>query len=118
MELKRYSLLNPPAHRCDAVEAGNSLYVSGLVADDRGGSIQEQARQTLEKLDQVLSAAGTDKSMVIWANVWLQEIGDYDSFNQVWNSWIAPDSAPARACVGAALALPGAKVEIAVIAQK
>lgn len=118
MEPTRHFVLDPPPHRCDAAEAGNLVYVAGMTAYDHGGSIAEQARQTLDKVDAVLAAAGTDRAKLVWANVWLNDTGDYDAFNEVWNAWIIPGKGPARACVGANLALPGLKVEVAVVAAK
>lgn len=118
MELIRHSPLDPPPHRVDVVEAGGLVYVAGMTAFNRQGTIQEQARETLQKVDTALAAAGTDKSKLVWANVWLNDTSDYDAFNEVWNTWILPGKGPARACVGANLALPGLKVEVAVVAAK
>lgn len=118
MEPVRHFLLDPPVHRCDAAEVGNIVYIAGMTAYDRAGSLQAQARETMEKIDVALDAAGTDKSKLVWANVWLAETADYDAFNEVWNAWIVPGKGPARACVGADLMLPGLKVEIAVVAAR
>jgi enamine deaminase RidA (YjgF/YER057c/UK114 family) len=116
MNVLRRSPLDPPEHRCDAVVAGELVFVAGMTAYDRQGSLEKQARETLSKVDTALAAAGTDKSKLVWANVWLNDTDDYDAFNEVWNAWIVPGQGPARACVGANLALPGLKVEVAVVA--
>lgn len=118
MEPIRYSVLDPPPHRCDAVEAGGLVYLAGMTAYDRQAPLQQQARETLEKVDIALAAAGTDNEHLVWANIWLNDTLDYDAFNEVWNAWIQPGKGPARACVGATLALPGLRVEIAVVAAK
>lgn len=116
----RHSPLDPPPHRVDAVEAGGLLFVSGLTAGmtarDREKSLKVQTRQTLDRIDRVLAAAGTDKSRLVWASVWLNDTDDYEAFNELWNAWIVSYQRPARACIGANLAPTGVKVEIAVVA--
>lgn len=120
LSITRYSPLSPPPHRCDAVEAGGMVYVSGISAydGDMSAVIREQTIHTLEKLDKVLTAAGTSKLRLVWANVWLADTADFEGFNEVWKGWINSADAPARACVGAKLMIPGLRVEIAVVAAK
>ena len=52
------------------------------------------------------------------ANIWLTDIGTFQEMNAVWDAWVSPGNAPARATVEAKLAAPAFKVEIAVIAAK
>jgi enamine deaminase RidA (YjgF/YER057c/UK114 family) len=118
MEPVRHFVLDPPPHRCDVAEVGNIVYVAGMTAYDRQAPLDQQARETMTKIDIALQAAGTDKSKLVWANVWLADTADYDAFNEVWNAWIVPGKGPARACVRADLMLEGLKVEIAVVAAK
>lgn len=94
---------------------GGLLYMSGQVPDDLTVGIQEQTKQVLAKVDAILAAAGSDKSQILTANVWLPNIGDFASFNEIWDAWV-PQPGPARACVESRLAHPGIKVEIGLIA--
>lgn len=96
---------------------GDTVYTAGQVAlDARGQSVTEQTRNILDRLDRLLAQAGTDKTRLLSAAIWLSDIGGYDEMNAVWDAWVAPGHAPARACVESRLAAPGYDVEIGVIA--
>lgn len=99
-----------------AVKHGDTVYLAGQIADDAEADIEDQTRQILSKIDRLLADAGTDKSKLISANIWLTDMKDFAAMNMVWDAWVAEGQAPARACVGAPLALSGLKVEIAAIA--
>lgn len=100
-----------------AVVHGGLVYLAGQVADDpRDKSVPEQAASVLEKIDRLLAKAGTDKSKLLQAQVWLTDMAHFQAFNQVWDNWVAPGQPPARACVQAALATPDYRVEVMVIA--
>lgn len=96
---------------------GNTVYLAGQVAFDKPGtSVAEQTRNILERIDRYLLRAGTGKSKILTATVWLANIADFDEMNSVWDSWVVPANAPARACVEAKLAAPQFTVEIMVTA--
>ncbi|MEP9352586.1 RidA family protein [Xanthobacter sp. KR7-65] len=95
---------------------GGFVFVSGQVPDDVSTGVEDQALQVLAKIDAILAEAGTDKARILTATVWLPAIGDFAAFNTVWDAWVAPGAAPARACVESRLAHPGIKVEIGCIA--
>ncbi|WP_020187594.1 RidA family protein [Methylopila sp. 73B] len=95
---------------------GGLVYVSGQVPDDLSVDVVEQTRQVLAKIDAILAEAGTDKSRILSAMVWLPAIGDFGAFNTVWDAWVAPGAGPARACVESRLADPAIKVEVGCIA--
>ncbi|WP_269932979.1 RidA family protein [Aminobacter sp. HY435] len=100
-----------------AVVHGNTVYVSGQVALDAGGeSVTAQTRNILDRIDAVLAKAGTDKTRVLSASIWLADIASFAEMNAVWDAWVATDNAPARATVESKLAAPQFTVEIAVIA--
>lgn len=99
-----------------AVIYGNTVYLAGQVADDPVPSVAEQTRQVLARIDRLLAEAGTDKSRLLSANVWLADISRFDEMNAVWDAWVAPGDTPARATVQSALARPANLVEIMVIA--
>lgn len=94
---------------------GGLVYLSGQVPDDLSVGIQEQTKQVLAKIDGLLKEAGSDKTRILTATVWLPNIADFARFNEIWDAWV-PQPGPARACVEARLAYPDIKVEIGVIA--
>ena len=95
------------------------VYISGQVAFDAPWqSLEAQTRNMLEYIDKHLKTAGTDKSKVLMANIWLSDIRGYDTFNEIWDAWVDPDNTPARATVESRLALPQYIIEMSVIAAK
>ena len=101
-----------------AVVHGDTVYLAGQVADDPVPSVTEQTRQVLAKIDQLLKSAGTDKTRILSANIWLADIGGFAEMNAVWDKWVAAGHTPARATVEAALARPDYLVEIMVVAAR
>jgi enamine deaminase RidA (YjgF/YER057c/UK114 family) len=103
-------------HRSDAVIHRGVVHVSGAIPSDVSQDIRGQTAQVLAELDRRLAAAGTDKSKLLSATIWLVDVNrDVQALNEVWNAWLVPGREPARATVGAELQL-GAGLEIAVIA--
>ncbi len=98
--------------------SGTMVVLAGLVADDMSGDIAAQTADVLGKIDCYLAEAGTGKSRVTHAYIWLPDIGDFAAMNAVYDQWVSPGNAPARACVEAKLADPRLKVEIQVFAHK
>jgi enamine deaminase RidA (YjgF/YER057c/UK114 family) len=96
---------------------GNLVFCSGIVADDKSLPIKRQTEQVLRKIDAILAAAGTDKSRLLSATVYLADAELRDEMNDAWMAWIDKKNLPARAAVGAALT-PGTLVEIMVTAAK
>src|SRR5262249_6804167 len=82
------------------------------------GNVKVQTRQVLDRIDQFLQMAGTDKSKLLVAQVWLADRCDFDDHNALWNDWVDRQNPPVRACVGAPLWHPGVRVEIMVTAAK
>lgn len=102
-----------------AVVHGDTVYLAGQVAQQAiGASVTEQTREILAIIDGLLVKAGTDKTKLLSASIWLTDIATFGEMNAVWDSWVAPGCAPARATVEARLATPQFKVEIAVIAAR
>ena len=98
---------------------GDTVYLAGQVAlGAPGESVADQTRAILGQIDSLLAEAGTDKSKILSANIWLTDIGTWSQMNEVWDAWVAPGSTPARATVEAKLANPALKVEIMVQAAK
>ena len=95
---------------------GDTIYLAGQVAKDRAADITEQTQQVLDKIDALLAEAGTDKTKILSAQVWISSIGHFAAMNEVWDAWIPEGNAPARACIEARLASPDLLVEAGIIA--
>ncbi|MCP4486801.1 MAG: RidA family protein [Gammaproteobacteria bacterium] len=95
---------------------GNTIYLAGQVAKDSTSNITEQTKQVLDKVDALLAEAGSDKSKILSAQIWIANIGHFAAMNEAWDSWVAEGNAPARACIEARLASPDLLVEVGIIA--
>ena len=93
-----------------------TVYLAGFTADDPNLPIQGQTRQVLHKIDRYLAMAGTDKSQLLTAQIWLADIAMWADMNTVWDAWVVPGHTPARATVQAKLAGPTHLIEIMVVA--
>lgn len=96
----------------------DTVYLAGVVAEHPIPDVAAQTGQILDKIDQYLQEAGTDKSKILMATIWLADARYYDEMNSVWDKWVAAGNAPARACVEAKLANTKYLVEIRVVAAK
>jgi enamine deaminase RidA (YjgF/YER057c/UK114 family) len=110
--------VNTNSRMSQVVIHGDTVYLAGQVADDATADVKEQTRQVLSKVEKLLSDAGSDTSKMLSATIWLTDIGDFAAMNEIWDGWVPANAAPARACVEAALAFEGLKVEVGVIAAK
>ena len=99
-----------------AVVHGNTVYLAGQVADNPSMDVAGQTRQILASIDKLLAAAGSDKTRILSATIYLAEISTFAQMNSAWDAWVPQGHAPARATVEAKLAAPPYKVEIQVIA--
>ncbi|MFI5444335.1 RidA family protein [Polaromonas sp. UC242_47] len=104
------------ARRSRAVVHAGTVYLAGQVADDKAASIAEQTRQALAKVDDMLARAGTDKSRLLSAQIWLSTMDDFDGMNAIWDAWVVPGKTPTRCCGKVELADPALRVEIVVTA--
>ena len=102
-----------------AVTHGGTVYLAGIVADSpKGKSVAEQTKNILSQIDGFLALAGTDKTKLLSANIWITDMANFAEMNSVWDSWVSPGNTPARATVEAKLASPDYKVEIMVVAAR
>ena len=101
-----------------AVVHGDTVYLAGQVAADPSAGVKGQTEQVLKKIDGLLASAGSSKSKLLSATVWLANMGTYDDMNAAWDAWVDRANTPARATVEARLASPKYLVEIAVIAAR
>jgi len=110
--------IDPGPRMSRAVVHGDTVYLAGHVAKEPAGSVRGQTEAILRAIDARLAAAGSDKSKLLSANIWLADIGRFEEMNAVWDAWVDPKNPPARATVEARLASPDYLVEIAVIAAR
>ncbi|CAM1634905.1 MULTISPECIES: RidA family protein [Bartonella] len=99
----------------EAVIYNGLVFLSGQVGSP-GKTTKEQTVEALAAIDHLLKQAGTDKSRILSATIWLADMVDFDVMNEVWEAWLEKDSAPARATCEAQLASPLYRVEIIVTA--
>jgi enamine deaminase RidA (YjgF/YER057c/UK114 family) len=95
-----------------------TVYLSGQIADDGSTDVESQTRDVLRQIDALLAEAGTDKSKLLTATIYLADIGTFAEMNKAWDAWVDPAKAPARATVEARLAAPEYLVEIQVVAAR
>jgi enamine deaminase RidA (YjgF/YER057c/UK114 family) len=98
--------------------SGTMVVLAGQVSSDRSLDVAGQTANILERIDALLAEAGTSKNALTHAYIWLKHGTDFDAMNGVWDTWVSPGAAPARACVEAPLAEPRLLVEIQVFALK
>ena len=112
-EIKR---LQPAARYSEASIHAGTVYLAGQVAAGGGTTIEAQTAEVLASIDALLAQAGSSKSRILMAQIYLANMADYAGLNTVWDRWVDPASTPSRATVEARLAKPEWKVEIVVIA--
>ncbi len=110
--------IKPGPRMSQTVVHGNIVYTAGQVADDGSEDVAGQTRQILAKIDGLLAEAGSDKSKLLKATIWLSDISSFNEMNSIWDDWVDPDNTPVRACVESKLAMPELSVEIMVEAAK
>lgn len=115
MEIKRYHI-KPRMSRI--VEHNGTIYLCGQTAKDDSADIKGQTATTLEKVEELLTEAGSDKSRLLSVTIYLSDMVNFKQMNEVWDAWVVPGQPPARACVEAKMAHPVLLVELSVIAAK
>ena len=119
MGIARYGVVSVPGLPLisKAVAYGGIVSLCG-VTPEPVGDITAQTRQVLERIDQLLAAAGTDKSKLLTAQVWLADMSLFEAHNAAWNAWVDPRNPPVRVCGRAELWQPQMLVEIMVTAAR
>ena len=112
MSIKRIGAGN---RMSEAVIHGGKVYLAGFVAEKTAGkSVKEQTKDILEQIEETLKEAGSDKTKILKANIWLTDIKTFAQMNEAWDAWVVKGQTPARATVESKLAAPGLDVEIMV----
>jgi len=100
-----------------AVIHNGMVYLAGQVGT-AGASVTQQTQDCLAKVDALLAQAGTDKTRILSTTIWMADMADFAEMNAVWDAWVAPGHAPARATGEAKLATPDYLVEVIVVAAQ
>ncbi|QRM54312.1 RidA family protein [Sinorhizobium sp. BG8] len=112
MDIKRFET---GARMSQAVVHNGTVYLAGQVGV-AGHDVATQTQQALAEVDRLLALAGTDKSRILSAQVWLADMADFSKMNAVWDAWVSAGNAPARATGESKLAAPEYLVEVIVVA--
>src|SRR5260370_2181297 len=99
-DIRRIEVTEGPGPRMSrCVVRGDNVYLCGLTAADTSQDIKGQTAQILERIDHYLREAGTNKSNLLTANLWIKDMALFPDMNSVWNEWVDPKNPPARAPV-------------------
>ena len=109
--------LHPGSRMSEAVRIGDIVFLAGQIPDDLTGDIAKQTREVLDIIDAVMAELGGSKADIASVQVWLSDMSDFQGMNAVWDAWVDPANPPARATCGVALARPGMRVEMIVVAR-
>lgn len=99
-----------------SVAHNGTVYLCGQVCKDANEGITNQTISMLEKVEDLLEDAGSDKYHLLSATIYIKNMALFEEMNDVWDKWVPQGKAPARACVQAKMARPELLVEISVIA--
>lgn len=113
MSIKR---VNVEKRLSDMAVYNGVAYLAGQVPDDATLDMEGQTAQVLATIDRLLAEAGTDKSKILMAQIYVANMKEFDAMNRAWDAWVADGNAPPRATVETRLANPDYKVEIVVTA--
>ena len=110
-ELQRFDV---GPRMCEMTVHNGVAYLAGQVASDASLDAHGQTADVLGQVDALLARAGTTKSRILMAQIFLADLADFPAMNAAWDAWVVPGNTPPRATVEARLAKPGWKVEIVV----
>lgn len=100
------------------VEHNGTIYLCGQVAKDATKDIKEQTLTTLDKIEELLEKADSDKKHILSVTIYVRDMKDFAGMNEVWDAWVEEGHEPVRACVEARMARPELLVEMSVVAAK
>jgi enamine deaminase RidA (YjgF/YER057c/UK114 family) len=103
--------INPAAQWSDAVVHNGTAYF--VEVPESGTDITSQSQAVFAQAERTLALAGSDKSRLLIATIYLKHMSDRAAFNAVWQAWLPEGCAPARVCVSAEMASPDYMLEIA-----
>jgi enamine deaminase RidA (YjgF/YER057c/UK114 family) len=94
------------------------VFLSGQLADDTKAPFAQQVREALSNCSKALAMAGSDRSRVLSATIYMKDLAHMDALNAAWEDWLPIGGAPGRTTVKADLVDPDALVEITMIAAQ
>lgn len=100
------------------VKHNGTIYLCGQVCKDAEQGIREQTQSMLDKVDTLLEQAGSDRTHILSATIYIKDMKYFADMNEIWDNWVPEGHAPARACVAASMARDALLVEISVIAAE
>ncbi len=103
------------ARMSEAAVFNGVAYLAGQVGNP-GGDVTQQTKDALAEVDRILALAGSDKTRILSAQIWLADIATFAQMNAVWDAWVPQGHTPARATGESKLATPDYLVEVIVVA--
>ena len=108
--------INPRGRMSDVIIHNGVAYFAGKGPARGIVGIGEKTRDVLATIDRLLAEAGTSKDRILRAEIYLEDINDFEAMNEVWDTWVPTDAPPARATVEVKLASPEYRIEIVITA--
>jgi len=105
-------------HLSKVVEHNGTVYVAGTTAENKSVGMKQQTEEVLTRIDGYLAKAGTNKSKLLSATVYISDMAQKPAMNEAWLAWIDRKNPPTRACVAVELGSKDTLVEIVVTAAK
>lgn len=118
MENKLIERIETKQRMSRIVKHNGTIYLCGQVCKDAELGIREQTESMLEKVDELLLKAGSDRKNILSATIYLKDMKYFSEMNEVWDNWVPEGFAPARACVEAGMAREALLVEISIVAAE
>ncbi|MFT6054062.1 MAG: enamine deaminase RidA (YjgF/YER057c/UK114 family) [Roseivirga sp.] len=110
--------LNKTKRMSQIVIHGDTIYLAGQIPADTNQKMKTQTESVLSKIDDLLATAGSDKSKLLMATIYISDKAQVAEMNEAWDAWVDPENPPARACVETQFPRDGLLVEIVVTAAK
>ncbi|HEV7803912.1 MAG TPA: RidA family protein [Burkholderiales bacterium] len=102
----------------DAVEHNGLIYMAGQVAQKLDVGMKPQTEDVLRQIDALLAKCGSDKSRILSATVYVNDMKLKPQMDEAWMAWVDRSNPPARATVEVQLGSPDTLVEIMCVAAK
>jgi len=109
--------IRPEPRMSDIVIHNDTIYYTA-VPENLDANAKDQTAETLAIIDAALTEAGSDKSKILDATLFLVNKEDFPAMNEAWDTWVSPGNAPVRCTVQANLMNPKYKIEIKIIAAR
>ena len=98
MTIQRF---HPTPRLCDMVIHKDTVYLAGQIVDDGSTTVEAQTRDVLRQIDALLAEAGTSKSSILTATVYLADIATFAEMNAAWDAWVDKANPPQRTALRA-----------------